>query len=386
VSLTWISDEKSLPFISPFITPLLTTIAIFAPGDASPMLPPILNRLSKLSPDSHLQKILIIELGSMRYCSIEEASSQLLMQCNHRLREFSVDSPISASALKHVRQLPSLERFQLVINSFDLPDPLPMFVFPSLQELSVKCKGVWDLTWLKLLPCIENPVLTIISVKCPSSDVERFMETFQLTTTGSAIRECLQSFTVHSPDYFKITPRIIACTFSFKNLTSLKLCFECTDLCQTSDLTDDDIDLLTNAMPCLKHLIIGGEPCGLPSQITFKSLYTISRRCVQLFVLIIHFNPAVFVTKVGTDSESWDVALGLSDLKTQSSDLCSINHLSVGNIPLPAQSNAFSIVALGLLGMFPRLEAIGYENPDWGKVNDLIGVFRRMGRFALGKG
>jgi hypothetical protein len=354
------------------------------------MLPPILNKLSKLSPDSHLWGISIINRVPMQNFSIEEASSRLLMQCNHRLRKFNVNSPISASALKHAIQLPSLEEFWLVINSFELPDPLPMLVFPNLRKLDVECNGVWNLTWLKLLPCIENPVLTTIHVECPGSNVERFMEAFQLTTTGSAMSECLQNFTVHRSDdlWFKITPRIIACISSFKNLTSLLLLSECTDLCQTSDLTDDDIDLLTNAMPCLKHLFIGGVPCRLPSQITFKSLYTISRRCTQLIRLTIHFNPAVFVTKVGTDCKSWDVALGLSmsDLKTFSSDLCSITYLSIGNIPLPAQSNAYSIVGLGLLGVFPRLEILNYQNADWRKVNDLVRVCRRMGRFGFGKG
>jgi hypothetical protein len=264
-------------------------------------------------------------------------------------------------------------------------------VFPSLRTLDVHSNGIWDLTWLKLLPCIETPVLRTIRVKCPGLDVERFTETLQLTTTGSAMRKHLQNFEVQSPDNFKITPRIIACIFSFKNLTSLQLLSKCTNLCQTSDLTDDDIDLLTNAMPCLKYLIIGGEPCGAPSQITFKSLYTISRRCTQLICLTIHFNPVLLVTKVATDSESWDVALGssMSDLKTFPSDLCSITYLSVGKIPLPAQSNAYSIVALGLLGVFPRLEILGYqnaENPNWRKVNDLVRVCQRMGRFGFGKG
>jgi hypothetical protein len=88
------------------------------------------------------------------------------------------------------------------------------------------------------------------------------METFQLTMTGCGMHERLQEFTVRSQTMFKITPQIIACNFSFKNLTSLKVLSECSALCQTLDLTDDDIDLLTKAMPRLESLAIGEEPCG----------------------------------------------------------------------------------------------------------------------------
>jgi len=343
------------------------------------MLPPIFNKLSTLSPD--IKKIETDQL--FHDPSMEEASSQLLMQCNH-LRTFKVDSPISTSALRHSIQLPSLEEFCLVVSSFQLPDPLPIVVFPSLRQLVVKGNG--DPTWLKLLPAIENPVLAIITVQCTGLDVERFMETFQLTVIGCGIHECLREFTVNSPDNFKITPRIMACNLSCKNLTSLKLVSDCSNLCQTSDLTDDDIDLFTKGMPCLEYLAVGGVPCNVPSQITFKSLYTISRRCTRLRDLEIHFNPALFVTKVGMDSESWHVALGLSDFKTLSSDLCSITTISVGDIPLPAQSNASCVMALGLLGVFPCLEFVFYDNNDWRNVQDLIGVCRRMGPFAFGKG
>jgi len=344
------------------------------------MLPPILKRLSQLSPD--IREIEIDDYddfdGNYHDPSMEEASSQLLMHCNHHLRKFKVRSYISASALRHVIRLPSLEEFWLIVDSFQLPDPLPFLVFPSLRDLDVDCDG--DLTWLKLLPAIEDPVLTTISVRCPELDVERFMKLFEKTMIRCGIHESLQEFTLASLENFRITPQIIAHHLSFKNLTSLLLISECSDICRTSDLTDGDIDLLTKAMPCLEVLELGSPPCRVPSQITFKSLYTISRRCTQLNHLEIHFNPAQFVADLGTKFESWDVALGLSDLKTPSSDLCLITTIFVGNIPLPEHSSASSILALGLLGVFPRLDSIEYGDEDWGDVERLLQVFRVMGR------
>ena len=315
--------------------------------------------------------------------STQEASSHLSMQCNpHLLRKYNVDSPISASALRHIVQLPSLEEFWLVVDSFQLPDPLPIVVFPSLRLLDVEYNG--DPTWLKLLPAIEDPVLTSIFVEC--SDVAQFMETFHSTMTGCGMHGRLQEFRVRSQDEFRITPQIIACTLSFKNLTLLKVLSECSANCQTLDLTDDDIDLLTRAMPHLESLVIGENPCGVASQITFKSLYTISRRCTRLTTLLTHFNPTLFVTKVDEDSASGHVALGLSDLNTPSSNLCSVTTISVGHTPLPPQTNTSYIMALGLLGVFPRLEKLEYDDRDWEDIDDLIGICRRLGRFAFGKG
>jgi hypothetical protein len=307
------------------------------------------------------------------------------MQCNpYRLRKYNVDSPISASALRHIIQLPSLAEFWLVVDSFQLPTPLPVVVFPSLRLLDVEYSG--DHTWLELLRAIENPVLTSIFIECSGSDVAQFMKAFQLTIAECKMQERLEEFRVRSQDEFKISPAIIACTLSFKNLTSLKVLSECSPgVCQTFELTDDNVDLLTKAMPHLESLAIGEEPCGIPSQITFKSLYTISRRCPQLTSLRIHFNPEFFVSKIDTDAQSGDVALGLPDLKTQS-DLCCVATIEVGNIPLPSESNTSYIMALGLLGVFPRLEKLEYDDGDWEDIDDMIGVCRRMGRFAFGKG
>lgn len=346
------------------------------------MIPPILTTLSTMSPD--LREIQVERLHHSP--STEEASSELLMQCNsYRLRKYNVDSPISPSALRHIIQLPSLEEFWLVVGSFQLPDPLPVIIFPSLRLLDVEYRG--DHTWLKLLPAIEDPVLTSIFVECSGSDVAQFMEAFQLTMTECGMQEILQEFRIRSQDEFRISPEIITCTFSFKNLTSLKMLSECaSNTCQTFDLTDDHIDVLTKTMPRLECLTIGGEPCGIPSQITFKSLYTISRQCSRLTTLQIHFNPAMFVTRVETDPAPGDTVLGLSDLNTPPSSLCSITTIDVGSIPLPQDSNTPYIMALGLLGVFPRMEKLEYDDGDWEDVDDLIKICRRMGRFAFEKG
>jgi hypothetical protein len=197
------------------------------------------------------------------------------------------------------------------------------------------------------------------------------------------MHESLQVFVVESPDKFQITPRMIARNFSFKNLMNLTMSSECSDRCQTSDLTDDDIDLLTKAMPCLEVLSLGGDPCMVPSQITFKSLYTISRRCTRLTELLIHFNPALFVNKICTRWQTWEVALGLSDLETPSSDLCPVTTIYVGNIPLPPNGDASPILALGLLGVFPCLRQIKWEDSNWDYINKLVGVYRRMGCYAF---
>ncbi|KAF9786351.1 hypothetical protein BJ322DRAFT_1020404 [Thelephora terrestris] len=117
-----------------------------------------------------------------------------------------------------------------------------------------------------------------------------------------------------------------------------------------------------------------------------RLLMTISNWCTRLANLQIHFNPASFVTRVDSDSETGSVALGLSDFTTPAVDLCAVKTIDVGNIPLPSESNTSYIMALGLLGAFPRLEKLEYDDGDWEDIDDLIGVCRRMGRFEFGKG
>jgi hypothetical protein len=73
-----------------------------------------------------------------------------------------------------------------------------------------------------------------------------------LTMTGCRMHELLRGFMVESLDNYKITTQTIGRFFSFKSLTSLTLSFECSDSCSSSDLKDDDIDLLTKAMPRLE--------------------------------------------------------------------------------------------------------------------------------------
>jgi len=361
-SLDWNSDDANLPFIMSFISRSLTSITIGVPASAGLVLPPILTRLPTLAPD-----ISRIVVRQRHYGpSVEEAFSQLLMHCNpNRLRTYNVDAPLSAPALSHVIQLPLLESLWLV-EPFHFPDPLPDVVFPSLQVLDVEFTG--DLAWLKTLP--KCPVLFVICVLCLGPYVAQFMETFHSTITGCGMHERLQELTLWSEGEFKVTPQMIACNSSLKNLTHLSLYSTDSTSCQTLDLTDADISLLTNAMPRLQVLVIGEVPCSVPSKITFNSLYTISSRCTGLATLRIHFNPDSFITKVNADSDG--------GFKTPSSDLCPVTKINVGSIALPRQSNVSYIMALGLLGAFPHLEGVEYHDVAWKEINTLIGVNRRI--------
>ena len=367
LSLDWDSDDADLPFIVSFISRSLTSINIEVSASASLILPSILTRLPTLAPD-----ISEIVVRQPKYePSLEEASSLLLMQCNpNRLRTYNVDAPLSASAFSQVIQLPLLENLWLV-EPFHFPDPLPDVVFPNLQRLNVEFTR--DLALLKILP--KCPDLSEIEITCPGPDVTQAMEIFHSTITGCGLHERLQELSFCSHDEFKVTPQMITFNSSLKNLTDFELSSYSTDStsCQTLNLTDADISLLTNAMPNLQNLVIGEEPCRVPSKITFNSLYTISSRCTGLRTLRIHFNPDSFITKVNADFKS-----GNGDFDIPSSELCLVTKINVGRIGLPTNSNASYIVALGLLKVFLCLEEVVYcgHDFDWVEVNRLIGFYR----------
>jgi hypothetical protein len=66
------------------------------------------------------------------------------------------------------------------------------------------------------------------------------------------------------------------------------------------------------------------------------------------------------------------------------SELCLIH---VGTISWPAEyGTSTAALALGLVGVFPHLENIGYDNHDWEDINEMIKFFRRQGRFVFGSG
>ena len=366
LSLDWNSDDANLPFIMSFISHSLMSITIKVSASVGLISPSILTRLPTLAPD--INEIVVQQ--QHHGPSVEEASSQLLMQCNpNRLRTYNVDAPLSAPALSHAIQLPLLEALCFV-EPFHFPDPLSDVVFPSLQALNVEFTR--DLAWLKILP--KCPVLFMIQIIYLGPDVAQFMETFLSTITGCGMHERLQELTFCGRGEIKVTPQLIACNFSLKNLTVFELYSTGSTSCQTLDLTDADINLLTNAMPHLQVLVIGEEPCRVPSKITFNSLYTISSRCTGLRTLQIHFNPDLFITKVNADFKS-----GNDDFEIPSSDLCSVTEIKAGNIALPGQSNVSYIMALGLLRVFPHLEGVKYNDVAWKEINKMVSIHQHVG-------
>ena len=129
LDMSWDEDLPSLPFITMFISHSLTSILIFVPPPASRILPPILTRLPIMAPNI---SSIVVQLDYQFSLELEEASSQLLMQCKpHHLHVYVVHAPLSAPALRHLIQLPSLE-YVLLGGPLRFPDPLPDVVFPSL--------------------------------------------------------------------------------------------------------------------------------------------------------------------------------------------------------------------------------------------------------------
>ena len=79
----------------------------------------------------------------------------------------------------------------------------------------------------------------------------------------------------------------------------------CTPSC-TFILTDSDISLLADALPCLEQTF-PGIPCSFNTcQTTFRSLHTLSTRCPQLHHLSIHINTTTLVQDIKSISQEDD--------------------------------------------------------------------------------
>jgi len=90
--------------------------------------------------------------------------------------------------------------------------------------------------------------------------------------------------------------------FTFGNLTSFDMdapSGRCLYSC-TFPLTDSDISLLAAALPHLEWVHLG-PPCFFNTcQTTFRSLHTLSTRCLRLQHLYMHINTATLVQDIGS--------------------------------------------------------------------------------------
>jgi hypothetical protein len=249
---------------------------------------------------------------------------------------------------------------------------LPVIALPNLTDMHVKYDRDHD--WLQGLRGATLGRLNSVSFLAISEPGD-FLEEFQNVALTTSTQHTLSAFSFHTPHSWNPN---YSSLLVFKQLTDLVIGFPCHDGC-LSRVDDDIVISLAQAIPKLKVLQLGYEPCRAPTGVTFKGLTALACCCPQLSELCIHFrvDSLVEATTSGEPPSPSKHAAAIPHTN------CILTDLRVGDISIPKGSAL--AVALILLKLFPHILNIEYDNPEWETVADAIERFKRIGVHGLSR-
>ena len=359
------TSGKSAPFIPLFLSPRTTTIHItFIYNDLpNAMVVFMVNTFQALCPKLQRISLRLLPIDP----TIATAVSRMLLSCNRNaLRFVNVDSPLTEEAREVVYNLPDLRELSVFI---ERDGPSPPVVLPNLIKLFITYGGHnHGGDWLRILRGATFGKLKIVGFDHRSEQIGDFLEAFERVALGTPIQNTLSEFYLHTscswnPNYSSLLP--------FMHLKHLVVYFVCDNGC-SSRVDDDIITNLARAMPKLKTLYLGGDPCyEIPIGVTVKGLTILAHHCPDLATLRIHFQVASLSAPPSMDEM-------VSGWLTDPREDCALEELDVGDIYLREES--VLAVALTLVRIFPRLHHIeSIDDENWQKV---MGALRLSGEIV----
>ena len=355
--------EGLSPFINSFLSLETTEIEITFSGDLMGRAS-FIRKLPKLCP-----KLKSITLNGLSMDpDVTNATSEMLLACNHNiLQVLLVDSPLTKEALKVACKLPKLTKFGTVIWGRTL---LPPVVLPNLTWIDIDFDDHLD--WLPGFCGAMFGKLKSVSFRSGCRQNGDFLGEFEKVVRATPVQDTLSAFMFYTshpwnPNYSAL--------LSFKQLQTLEIEFNCRDGC-SSTVDDDVITNIADAMPKLKVLKLGAEPCQKPGTgPTANGLIVLATHCPDLRKLRIHFHAG---------SLSHVAAVPSNDEQVLKWEGCALTDLEVGSIPIAPRSE--QMVIFVLLQVFPRILNITYTNRSWKAIADGVKKFRQVGNLVCRRG
>ena len=351
----WGIGGSFIPYIPLFLSPRTTSIFLmfFGPDPPKEMVASMVTTLPALCPDLQVIALHALPEDPMITAAI---SGMLLDTDQSTLQKFNVDSPLTKEASEVIYKLPSLCDLSVAI---ERGTSLPSVSLPNLTKLSIICDNEGD--WPQLFHGAVLGKLKSVTF-CPQSDqIGNFFGAFKEAALSSSVQNTLSELELSAscswnPDYSSLLP--------FTQLEYLDIDFPCVGGC--SSRVDDDIIInLSRAMPKLKVLKLGDDPCReFTTGVTAKGLVALSHHCSNLMMLRIHFQVASLSAPPASPGMTPNAEY------TPSWPGCVLTDLMVGEIPVPEES--VSMVALTLLHIFPWITYINSTDEGWEEVEDLI--------------
>lgn len=357
------TTEDFIPFIPLFLSTRITNLRVKFINNPSPVT--IAVTIAKFPMQYfHIKHLTLDPLP--RSPAITAAVSEMLLACKRdTLHRFSVASPLTEDALKFLCKLPKLRFLRMIIEG---PAHLPQVALPDLERATIKWHSGRD--WLegfrgatvgKLKSIFLYPMLE-------SAPLDGFLEEFQDIALSTSIQSSLSEFKFYtsrpwSPNYSSL--------FEFNQMTNLVIDFSCQDGC-SSTIDDDTIINLAQAMPGLKTLKLGKQPCRTVTGVTFKGLVVLASCCLQLTKLRVHFQAKSLAEATSrTDPPPSSEPTTVTPRRN-----CALTDLHVGKTPILGAKPL--VLCLTLLQIFPEILNIEYVNPGWKNVVDTLKLSRQI--------
>lgn len=278
--LMWTSYPSFLRYLPLFLSPVLTDFRVrianrwgaeFIASDYTPLAHTI---TSLLCPSILQSFCLYMPPNATPSPELKQAAAEFVPQCGSSLACLEVELELPESAVLHLMSLPNLTVWRAA-------QPAPTALISS-----------------HLRPTVAFSEVTYLALD--TTTPHRWLSFLDSLVSGNSHSSSPTPSPGNAPH-----------TTAFGNLTHFDMHRRrgCTESC-TSLLTDSDVSLLADMLPRLEWLHLG-FPCGFNTcKTTFRSLYTLSTRCLRLRHVCVHLNTTTLIRDILSVFEEQERQLG----------------------------------------------------------------------------
>jgi hypothetical protein len=284
--------------------------------------------------------------------------------------------PVSLPVAQDIFRLPLLRYLTM-----DLPTlpGTPPGIPPSLTDLAITIDS--EETLARVFTACWTSRVTLLDITYVGSSSPRNWKDLTGTFASGQLAQTLTDFSWVESLPQRLDPGMLQTFLPFTNLQSLKIDTSCWGVCVFT-FGHVEVCELSSALPNLRTLYLGGDPCGLvTTSVSFVTLVIISKHCKHLESLRIHFDPADIVALDNTEEPSAVFADNGEGARSE----CALETLNVGNTQMVGEEGLLSWhMALALLEIFPRLSVIEHAYPGeiWLEVRRRLQRCRDIKRFV----
>jgi len=334
-----------VPFLSSFLNPTITNLALTIPRENNRLLQPT---LSFLAHTCHQLQSLMVNADTSDPLSGRELGL-LISASRHTLRHIDIKFFTPPDIFPVIFDLPRLRA--LTLREPHLPDQIPPKALPRLRAIAFSGNSGPNLPQFLRGITVSNLATVLIGY----GGIIQSSSTLEALRDASATMTTLSLLPVVTLNHADIT---LLC--SFTNLTSLSIGCICEDFGRSGacsfQVTDEDVIELGGSLPHISSLRLA-PGCRSPCRVTLTSLICLSRTCSNLEGLSIRVDFTRIVSGSEQPNQS-NLGLGVNGTCPRRVTRSGLATLTVGNSVLPDSPGCEWVVALALVRIFPSIRSL----------------------------